>query len=90
MGISLYDKFEELSILVDTIRENWGGQYYISVSSNHPNAQQRAKKLSTDVYEFSQGAQIRYDDSLPGPRGGDSHSHLTLHVYKLPSEWRKE
>ncbi|MXR51001.1 hypothetical protein GRX03_05185 [Halovenus sp. WSH3] len=34
VSISLYDKFVDLSILVDVIRHNWEGDYYISVCSN--------------------------------------------------------
>ena len=85
IAISIYDKFEELSILVDIIRENWDGQYYISVSSNHPNAQQRAEGLNIDVDEFSQGAQIRYDDSLPGPRGGNNLSYRIYNNFRTAS-----
>jgi hypothetical protein len=85
IAISLYDKFEEISILVDIIRENWDEKYYISVSSNHPSAQQRAEELDIDVDEFSQGAQIRYDDSLPGPRGGNNLHYRIYNNFRTAS-----
>lgn len=78
IAISLYDKFEDLAVLVDIIRHNWTDDYYISVSSNHPDAEDKLAGIDIDVDEFQQGAQIRYDDSLPGPRSG---SNLSYRIY---------
>ncbi|MBS3154102.1 hypothetical protein J4424_02220 [Candidatus Woesearchaeota archaeon] len=50
IAITLYDKFDELKILVDIIRSNWKGKYYIAVSSNHPDAQKRMEGIPVDVF----------------------------------------
>lgn len=60
IAISLYDKFEELAILVDIIRENWKGKYIISVCSNFPNAEKRIKELNIDIDKFTQGENIYF------------------------------
>jgi len=75
IAISLYDKFGDLAVLVDIIRENWDEDYYISVCSNHPDAMSQVTDFELDIDDFHQGAQIRYDDSLPGPRGGNNLSY---------------
>jgi len=75
IAVSLYDKFDDLAVLVDIIRHNWKDDYYISVCSNHPDAEDRLANFDINVDEFHQGAQIRYDDSLPGPRSGNNLSY---------------
>ncbi|WP_152418646.1 hypothetical protein [Halorubrum distributum] len=64
ISISLYDKFDDLGILVDIIRENWEGNYFISVCSNHPEAEDRIADLNSDIDSFQQGADIKYDSSM--------------------------
>jgi len=57
IAISLYDKFEELGVLVDIIRSNWKNKYFISVCSNYPNAKEHIKGLDIDA--FVQGEDVR-------------------------------
>jgi len=64
ISVSLYDKFEDLDILMDIVRSNWDEPYYISVCSNHPDADERLAALEHSPDEFQQGAQIRLDNSL--------------------------
>ncbi|OGI12553.1 hypothetical protein A3K64_01450 [Candidatus Micrarchaeota archaeon RBG_16_36_9] len=60
IAISLYDKFEELAILVDIIRNNWKNKYIISVCSNYPDAKKRIKELNIDIDKFTQGENIYF------------------------------
>jgi hypothetical protein len=78
IAISLYDKFEDLAVLVDIIRTNWENNYFISVCSNHPEAEQRIGDLNLDLDAFEKGAQIRYQDTESGPRSGNT---LCLRIY---------
>jgi len=50
IAISLYNKFEELGVLIDIIRKNWKNKYFISVCSNYPNAQEYIKGLDIDTF----------------------------------------
>jgi hypothetical protein len=58
IAISLYDKFEELAILVNIIRSNWKNKYIISVCSNYPEAKKRIKELNINIDKFTQGENI--------------------------------
>lgn len=58
IAISLYDKFEELAVLVDIIRNNWKNKYLISVCSNYPDAKNKIKELNIDIDKFTQGEDI--------------------------------
>ena len=60
IAISLYDKFEELAVLVDIIRKNWKNKYIISVCSNYPEAKKRIKELNLDIDKFAQGENILF------------------------------
>ena len=62
IAISLYDKFEELSLLIDIIRSNWNGEYVISVCCNHPDGKKKIQNLDIDCY--SQGEDINFSKSL--------------------------
>ncbi|MDH5021445.1 hypothetical protein [Halobacterium rubrum] len=64
ISVSLYDKFEDLGVLIDIIRENWEEDYFISVCSNHPEAEKRISELGYDIDYFEKGADINYDDSM--------------------------
>ena len=66
IAISLYDKFEELAVLIDIIRKNWSGKYILSVCSNHPNPEPHIKGLDIDV--FTKGQDIVYNNTLKGIR----------------------
>lgn len=68
ISVSLYDKFDDLAILVDIIRENWEDEYYISVCSNHPEAPERMNALDLDIDEFVHGTQITYSPEMTGLR----------------------
>ncbi|MFB6187391.1 MAG: hypothetical protein ABEI86_11045, partial [Halobacteriaceae archaeon] len=61
IAISLYNKFEELSILVDIVRENWTDEYFISVCSNHPNGKQEIEKRNINIDSYLQGSSINFD-----------------------------
>jgi len=68
IAISVYDKFEEVQILVDIIRNNWKNKYFISLCSNHPEAKKHLDKL--DVDHFIQGAEINFSPKmLSQPKG---------------------
>lgn len=60
IAISVYDKFEELAILVDIIKKNWKGKYIISVCCNHPNPD--IEGLDIDV--FTKGEDIKFDPKM--------------------------
>ncbi len=66
IAISLYDKFEELAILIDIIRKNWKGDYIISVCSNHPSPKPHIKNLDIDV--FTRGDDINVTKDMPWMR----------------------
>ena len=78
IAVSLYDKFDDLKILVDIIRHNWEDKYYITVCSNHPDASEKIAPIEDQLDYFEQGSQIRYDDSTQGPRGGNN---LSFRIY---------
>jgi hypothetical protein len=63
IAISLYDKFEELEILIEILRENFSGRYLIAVCSNHPDAARKLSKLPIDA--FVPGRPIHFDAALP-------------------------
>lgn len=63
ISVSLYDKFDDLALLVDIVRHNWEDDYYISVCSNHPDAPEKMDSLDVNVDVFTHGTQVRYDPS---------------------------
>jgi hypothetical protein len=62
IAISVYDRFEELALLVDIIRKNWKHKYVISVCSNFPGAREYLEKLDIDTYTIS--TDIKYERSM--------------------------
>lgn len=78
VAISLYDKFEDLEILVDIIRHNWDSDIFISVCSNHPRAESKIESAGIDVDRLQEGAQIRYNSELPEMRG---RNNLHFRIY---------
>ncbi|MFA1610799.1 hypothetical protein [Halobellus rubicundus] len=64
ISVSLYDKFDDLSIAHDIIRHNWEDEYYISVCSNHPDASERINELDLEIDSFQRGAQIPFEDKM--------------------------
>jgi hypothetical protein len=63
ISISLYNKFNDLGILLDIVRHNWEQEYYVSVCSNHPDAHDRIGPYEDRINHFEQGDQISYDPS---------------------------
>ena len=78
IAVSLYDKFEDLSVLVDIIRHNWEDDYYISVCSNHPDAHDEISCIEHKIDYFEQGAQIRYEPKSSYLRWGNN---LSFRIY---------
>lgn len=76
IAISLYDKFDDVRVLVDIIRQNWEHEYYISICCNHPDAKSELSDLDVDSLE--QGAQIDYDPSMEPSRG---HINLMCRIH---------
>jgi len=76
IAISLYDKFDDVRLLVDIIRENWEKEYYISICCNHPDAEAKLDGIDADSIE--QGAQIAYSPEMDGQRG---HVNLMCRVH---------
>jgi len=66
IAISLYDKFDELDILVDIIRNNWKGDYLISVCSNFQDAAKHLEKLDIDSYVI--GEDIKFTPDMDSMR----------------------
>ncbi|MCD4801333.1 MAG: hypothetical protein K8R16_00175 [Anaerolineales bacterium] len=63
IAISVYDKFEEVGVLIDIIRKNWKNDYYISLCSNYPNAKRYIEDFDVDC--FTQGVEIKYSPEMP-------------------------
>ncbi|WP_254761521.1 hypothetical protein [Natrinema marinum] len=78
IAVSLYDKFDDLAVLVDIIRHNWEEDYYILVCSNHPDAHKKISAIEGEIDFFEQGAQIRYDDLSAVSR---SRNNLSFRIY---------
>lgn len=47
--ITMYDKWEEASLLIDQIR-SWEGDYYIGLTCNHPDGKKFAKKKGVNIF----------------------------------------
>jgi hypothetical protein len=67
ISVSLYDKFDDLALLIDIIRHNWDDDYFVSVCSNHPDAPAKMDALDVEVDAFTHGAQVHYN---PGEMTG--------------------
>ncbi|MDS0475692.1 hypothetical protein [Natrinema sp. 1APR25-10V2] len=80
IAISLYDKFDELSILVDIIRNNWEDEYFISVCSNHENAEEQLKDLNIDRFET--GDSINYTPEMNEDRRNINLNNRVLDTFK--------
>jgi len=63
IAVSLYDKFDDLAVLLDIIRNNWKEIYHISVCSNHPNAEEKVNEIDHDIDYFATGSGIEYSNS---------------------------
>lgn len=78
VSVSLYDRFEELAVLTDIVRENWDNDYYLVACSNHPEAEQRVEEMEIDLNELIVGDQIEFDPGMDGLR---AHVNLISRVY---------
>lgn len=67
IAITLYDKFDELGILVDIIRSHFSEKYIIAVCSNDLGAESKIGHL--DIDGFAPGRDIFFDPKLPWTRG---------------------
>ena len=47
--ITMFDKFEEASLLIDMIR-SWKGEYFIGLTCNHPDGWEFAKEKDVDLF----------------------------------------
>jgi hypothetical protein len=65
IAISLYDKFEELSILHDILKYNFQKKYYLYVCSNHSNAESEIQQRGLKFDGFVQGEDITFSSDLP-------------------------
>lgn len=64
IAISLYDKFEDLAILVDIIKENWEDDYYIAVCCSHDNGESIIKdELNLDIDKYTE-TEIKYSPEM--------------------------
>jgi hypothetical protein len=63
IAISVYDKFEEVELLVDIIRENWEHEYIITICCNHPDGRNKLEHLPIDSYV--QGDPVPYFPGKP-------------------------
>lgn len=64
IAVSVYDKFDDLAILHDILRENFEHEYFLSVHCNHPDAEKELlQKRDLDIDHLSCGEQIRYREN---------------------------
>lgn len=66
VAISLYDKFEDLSILTEIFRENFDEKYYIVVCCSHPNAKKEISGRDIDIDCLVDRPEIDYDPNMEG------------------------
>lgn len=60
IAVSVYDKFDDLAVLHDILRENFDDDYFISVHCNHPDAEKELiKKRGLDIDHLSTGEKIK-------------------------------
>lgn len=81
VAISLYDKFEDLEVLVDILRENFEDDYYIAVCSEHADAEERLKDLDVDEVISSTG--IAYNPEMDWQRGVINRTCRILESFKI-------
>lgn len=67
VAISVYDKFEDVKILVDIFRENWKGDYDICVCSSHPDAARHLSDCNID--KLLSIADIPFNPTVPSESG---------------------
>lgn len=73
VAISLYDKFDDLAILAEILRENFEENYFISVCCNHPDGKEEIEKRNIDIDVYTQGADIEY---VPTDDRKEKKAHL--------------
>lgn len=80
VAVSLYDKFDELELLVDILRKNWEGEYYIVVSSKHPEAKERLQDIDIDEYVSGSGIEYSPTESDSTVSSHDGWINLTSRI----------
>lgn len=85
ISISLYNKWDELGVLIDLIRENWDDEYFISVCSGHENAEEEIEKRSLDVDEVL-NEEIRYKPDMASSRGKIKKHARILNSFRKSSK----
>ena len=68
VAITLYDKFDELAVLVDIIRENWEAEYSITVCSNHPDGQSEIEDREIQIDNYVDGGRVKFNPDMDHPR----------------------
>ena len=82
VAISLYDKFDDLAVLVDIIRENWDDEYYIAVCSSHNKGKEMIENLNLNIDEYIDGSEIEYTPDMDENKG-----KINLHS-RIASQFR--
>lgn len=75
IAVSVYDKFDEVKILSDILKENWEEDYYLVVVCPHPDAEEEFS--DTDIDELILGPDI---DFSPDMEGHKHDLHLTSRI----------
>jgi hypothetical protein len=65
VGVSLYDKFDDLSVLVDILNEYFDEEYYIAACSEHEDADERLAEI--DIDEAVPPSNIHYTPLMENP-----------------------
>lgn len=85
IAVSVYDKFDDLAILHDIIRENWNQEYYLAVCCSHPNGREELlDKRNLDIDEYLDGSEIEFcPNNMEGKqRGIHLHSRIANQIKK--------
>lgn len=64
VAVSLYNKFDELGVLVDIIRETWDNEYHITVACNHPDGEQHIQSEGIDIDAYAQAGRVDYQPDM--------------------------
>lgn len=73
IAISLYDKFDDLEVLTEILRENFEEEYFIAVSCSHPEGEDIIEERGIDIDEYIQADRIDYS-----PEMGDLEGKIHL------------
>lgn len=76
VAISVYDKLDEVGVLVDIIRNHWDDEYFIAVCSSDPDTYERLSELDVDA--ALQAAQVEYSYDLEGAEKMSIHLNTRI------------